>query len=266
MTSARKRSRPRVLVFDIETAPILGYVWQLWDQTVALNQIHSDWYVLAWAAKWVGDDRVMYMDQRNTKKIEDDSKILKAIWKLLDEADVVITQNGKQFDQKKLNARFILNGFQPPSSYKHIDTKLIAKKHFGFTSNKLEYMSEKLCKKFRKLKHSKFPGFDLWRECLAGNLEAWNEMEKYNKHDVLALEELWEKLNPWDNTLNFNVFHDSPHNDCKCGGHYAKNGHYYTDVGKFQRYRCMSCGAEVRGRQNLLGEIKRALLKVRTAR
>jgi len=56
------------------------------------------------------------MDQRYAKNIEDDSGILREIWKMLDEADIVITQNGRKFDQKKLNARFILNGFKPPSS------------------------------------------------------------------------------------------------------------------------------------------------------
>src|SRR5271165_5802739 len=140
---------PKVLVLDIETAPLLGYVWSIWEQNVALNQINSDWHVLSWAAKWLGDspDKMLYMDQRNAKNIEDDTKILEEIWRLLDEADVVITQNGKSFDIKKLNARFAINGMQPPSSFKQIDTKIIAMKHFGFTSNKLEYMTDKLCVK-----------------------------------------------------------------------------------------------------------------------
>ena len=34
---------PKVLVYDIETAPILGHVWRLWDQNVGLNQIVSDY-------------------------------------------------------------------------------------------------------------------------------------------------------------------------------------------------------------------------------
>jgi hypothetical protein len=260
---------PKVLIFDIETAPMLNYCWGIWEQNVGLNQIRSDWYVLSWSAKWLHDapNKVMYMDQRNEKNIEDDSKLLKGIWKLLDEADVVITQNGRSFDVKKLNARFILNGFQPPSSYKHIDTKLIAKRHFGFTSNKLEYMSEKLCKKYKKQKHSKFSGFEMWRECLAGNLKAWKEMEKYNKYDVLALEELYTKLIPWDNSVNFNLYHDDEENVCKCGSiQLIKNGFYYTNVGKYQRYRCKDCGSETRGRANLLSKEKKNALHSSTVR
>ncbi len=260
---------PKVLIYDIETAPILGYVWSLWENNVSLNQIHSDWHILSWSAKWLDSPAkdVMYMDQRNAKNIEDDTGILKEIWKLLDEADIVITQNGKHFDQKKLNARFVLNGMQPPSSYKHIDTKQIASKHFAFTSNKLAYMTDKLCTKYKKLDHAKFAGFELWRECLAGNLEAWDEMELYNKHDVLALEELYHKLIPWETSINFNLYHDQEDHVCKCGStSFLKNGFYYTSAGKYQKHKCKTCGAETRDKVNLFSKEKRQSLHMTTPR
>lgn len=261
----RNESGPRVLIFDIETAPILGYVWSLWDQNVGLNQIKNDWHVLSWAAKWLGDppSKVMYADQRHEPKIENDYEILKKLWHLLDEADIVVTQNGNSFDIKKLHARFIMNGFPPPSGYKNVDTLLIAKKRFGFTSNKLEYMTDKLCKKFKKLKHRKYPGFELWTACLAGDLKAWKEMEKYNKHDVLSLEELYGKLAPWDNTINFALYSDSEAPVCTCGStEFKKRGFYYTASGKFQRYKCLKCGAESRDKTNLFSKEKKKSLRV----
>jgi len=259
-----ERVEPKVLIFDIETAPILGYVWKLWDNNVGLNQIHSDWYVLSWSAKWLGtsEDEVMYEDQRNAKVIEEDSAILETIWKLLDEADIVITQNGKKFDVKKLNARFILNGFQPPTPYRHIDTLVLAKRHFGFTSNKLEYMTDKLCTKYKKLKHAKFAGFDLWKQCLAGNLEAWDEMEIYNRYDVLSLEELYTKLIPWDNTIDFDAYHDTLDIVCSCGStEHVKSGFHHSNLGKYQRYKCVDCGKVHRDNINLLSAPKRQTLK-----
>ena len=265
----QQRKGPRVLLFDIETAPNIAHVWALWDVTVGLNQIVADWHVLSWSAKWLDDapTNVMYDDQRGVKNIQDDKRLLQGIWNLLDEADVVITQNGKSFDQKKLNARFVINGFQPPSSYKHIDTKLIAKRHFAFTSNKLEYMTDKLCVKYKKLKHDKFPGHEMWTECLKDNIEAWKEMEKYNKYDVLALEELYHKLIPWDSTINFNLYTDDEDNVCKCGStDFIRNGFYYTGVGKFQKHRCKKCGAETRSRQNLFSKEKRDSLHTHTVR
>lgn len=252
----------KVLVFDIETAPITAHVWGLWENNVSLNQIVKDWHVLSWSAKWLGNQEILYKDQRKNKNVEDDTEILKGIWKLLDEADVVITQNGKSFDVKKLNARFALKGMKPPSSFRHIDICRVAKKHFGFSSHKLEYMTDKLCKKYKKLKHKKFQGHELWTQCLAGNLKAWKEMEKYNKYDVLSLEELYYILIPWDNTINFDIYTNKEENICKCGSKkFVKKGFYYTASSKYQRYQCIKCYAESRDNINLLPSHKKDSLK-----
>ena len=256
---------PKVLIYDIETAPILAHVWGLWDNNVSLNMIESDWHVLSWSAKWLGEKKIMYADQRKEKDISNDSRILKKIWKLLDKADIVITQNGVKFDNKKLNARFIKHGFKPPSSYKNIDLLKIARKHFGFTSNKLEYMTGLLCKK-KKSEHKKFPGFDLWKKCLAGNQTAWKEMEKYNKRDVTSTEELYHKLIPWDQSINFNLYRDTEETICTCGCRkFSRNGFAYTSTGKYQRFECKRCGAEVRGRKDKFSKAKKDSLKVKVS-
>lgn len=260
-----EKAKPKILLLDIETAPLLGYVWGLWDNNVALNQIHSDWYILSWSAKWLDapDTDIMYEDQRKSKNLEDDSKLLQGIWKLLDEADIVVGQNSKSFDIKKLNARFILNGFKPPSSYRQVDTMLLAKARFGFTSNKLEYMTSKLCTKYKKLDHAKYSGFKLWSECLKGNQEAFAEMQEYNEMDVLSLQELYLKLRPWDlRTPNVNAFHDSEEISCACGSvEFRKNGFVTSNTGRFQRYTCKKCGAETRDKTNLLSKEKRKSLR-----
>lgn len=259
-------SKPKILLLDIETAPIIAHVWDIWEQNVGLNQIVKDWHILSWSAKWLGEpaSKVMYQDQRKAKKIEEDKNLLKGIWQLLDEADVIITQNGKAFDEKKLNTRFLMNGMHPPSSYRHIDTKQIAKRKFAFTSNRLEYMGDKLNKKYKKQKHKRFLGHELWTQCLAGNLAAWKEMEKYNKYDVLALEELYNRLQPWDNSINFNLYNDTESMVCACGcKEFKLNGFAFNNAGKFQRYKCVKCGAETRSRSNLLTKEKRASLRVK---
>ena len=214
--------------------------------------------------KWQHEDEVMYQDKRESWDCEDDSELLEGIWKLLDEADIVVGQNSKRFDEKKLNARFIMNGMKPPSSYRSIDTLEIAKRHFGFTSNKLEYMSDKLCKRYKKLKHGKFAGFELWKECLRGNPAAWDEMEDYNVHDVLALEELYDVMKPWYKAHpNLNLYTNTDDVSCVCGANdWEHNGYHYTNLSKFDRFRCNGCGATNRGRVNLLTESKRKTVKM----
>lgn len=263
MSKEKKASgTPKMLFIDIETAPMLGFIWDLFDQNIALNQIKSDWHLLSFCAKWADNKELIYADQSKSKNIEDDRKLLEQIWKLLDEADIVVGQNIKRFDRKKINARFLMHGMKPPSSYRLIDTLTIMKSNFALTSNKLEYATDKLNKKYKKLKHAKFPGFSLWSQCLKGNKEAWAEMERYNKYDVLALEELYYILAPWDKTINFDVYNDEVEHVCSCGHKEFKNkGYAYTSSGKFKRYLCTACGKESRGKLNLLSKEKRHSLR-----
>lgn len=256
------QAKPKILVLDIETSPILSAVWMLFKANVGLNQIKQDWYVMSWAAKWFDEDEVFYMDKRDSWNTDNDYDLCKGVWELINQADYVVSQNGIKFDMKKLNARFVIHGMKPPSSYKNIDTLIIAKETFGFTSNKLEYMTDKLCKRYKKLKHSKFAGYDLWKECLLGNMEAWNEMELYNKYDILSLEELYTILRPWyKKHPNFNLHSDSCDNVCPCGhSSFSHSGYYYTGVSKFLKLQCDNCGYEVRDRVNLFSKEKRQSL------
>lgn len=250
-----KNDKPKILLIDIETSPIISYTWGLFDQNIALNQIVKDWHLLSFSAKWLDvpgqkKNKVIYMDQSKEKNIEDDRKLLKAIWKLLDEADIVVGQNSKAFDIKKISARFLLNSMPPPSPFEQIDTLVIARRRFAMTSNKLEFLTNKLCTKYKKSGHKKFAGFELWKECLKGNKAAWAEMRHYNVMDVLSLEELFNKLQPWAKEANY--MHYNGDVKCACGNRkLQKHSFAVTKTGKFQRFKCTDCGSVFRDKVNL---------------
>lgn len=258
-------TQAKILTLDLETAPIQSYHWGLWDQNIGLNMIGTDWSILSYSAKWLHEERTMYKDtflQRNQRK---DLALLKTVRNLLNEADIVVGQNVARFDMKKLNARFILNDIAPPSPVRIIDTLKVAKRHFAFTSNKLEFMSDKLCVKYKKLKHGQFPGFELWKEFLARNPAAQAEMEKYNRYDVLSTEELYLIMRPWiAGHPNVNLYSEAEGTAMacpNCGSTALKpKGHRYTQLGKYQRYHCQGCGAWPHGRTNLITKEARGLL------
>ena len=253
-------SDPKILVFDIETAPIKAYVWDLYDQNIGINQIIEDWHMLAWAAKWYGDpeSKMMYMDTSKCKTPSDDKALVQGLWNLLDQADIVITQNGKKFDVRKFNARAKIHGLDAPSPFRNTDTYREGKNTFGFTSHSLEYMSDKINKKYKKLKHARFPGFDLWKEVLNGNKQAWADMKEYCINDVLATDELYGHIRGWIKTQNMAAFYDDSEIRCVCGSvNIFKKGFVYTDGGKFQGFKCRDCGKRPRGRVNLLSTEKR---------
>lgn len=242
-----KNKGPRILVIDIETSPIEAYVWGLWDQNVAVNQIMKDWKIISVAWKWVDGEPEQH-DIRNQTEFS----LLKRIRNILNEADIVVTQNGKKFDIKKINARLVIKHIKPASSFQQIDTRELAKKYFGFSSNSLEYLSDRLNKKYKKLKHKDFPGMELWTECLKGNKKAWKAMKEYNIFDVLATEELYKKLIPFGSPVNMGVYYDSTDAVCSCGSKdFMENGHFYGAAGKFKRYRCKKCWAPMKHKTNL---------------
>lgn len=255
---------PKILIFDLETAPIKAAIWGIWNQNVSINMIESDWHLLAWAAKWRGSKKVFYYDQQKAKDIENDKALIKPLWHLLDEADIVITWNGIKFDEKKINARFIKYGFPPPSPYRHIDGLRIARRKFGLTSNKLEFWANFLNVKLKKLTKRKFSGYELWAGCLNGVKAAWREMRVYCPRDVDVLELVIDALLPWDNSINWNVFHDSFDNICSCGSLEFKDNEKFvhTNAGRYAVLTCAKCGKSHTVKENLLSKEKRkALLK-----
>lgn len=257
------KNKVRIITLDIETSPIIGYSWGLFDQNIGLNQVLKDWNILSYAAKVLGEDKIYYNDLSKSKDMHDDKSLIKDLWKILDDADIVIGQNSIAFDIKKIKSRMVIHGMKPPSSFKQIDTMLMSKKYFNFTSNKLEYLSKTLCVKHKKLNHKEFAGFDLWKECLKGNKRAWAEMKAYNIEDVRATEELYLKLQPYDNSFNPNLYTDGLTNLCACGSsNFRKNGYKYTSTGKFQRLVCFDCGSEAKERKNLFDKEKKASLKI----
>lgn len=258
-----KNYSPKILLIDIETAPILASVWSIWNVNIALNQINKDWHLMSFAAKWLGSKDIIYHDQSKLKNVENDKGLCKKIWKLLDQADVVIAQNGKRFDRPKINARLVVNGFLPPSPYKLIDTKIMAKRDFAFTSNRQEHLLRLFGKKEKYL-HKKFPGQLLWTECLKRNPAAWEEMKKYNIEDVRGLEAIYLRLRPWSSVHpNLAVYMDELGPKCpRCGSkRLVRNGLSHPSVvGRYRRYQCSDCGGPARGSMLLNDKEQRAAL------
>jgi DNA polymerase elongation subunit (family B) len=225
----------KILLLDIETSPNVAYVWGLWKQNINISHIIDAGSVMCWAAKWLGEEEVMFGSVRQGHR-----KMLKRVHKLLEEADAVVHYNGARFDIPTLNKEFLLLGFTPPASFQQVDLLRTARTKFRFPSNKLDYIAKALGVG-GKTKHA---GFQLWVDCLAGSQPAWVQMEEYNKNDVVLLEKVYYKLLPWIKTHpNLSVYNDTPHSCPSCGSlDVTKRGFHYTMTMKYQRYQCKSCG------------------------
>lgn len=240
----------RIGVLDIETFPILAYTWGIWNQNINLDFIVRDWSICALAYKWVGERDVAYFDVSEQADIFDDRFLLEALHAFLDEADVVIVQNGIKFDLRKINARFIQAGMKPPSPYKVIDTKVEAKKIAAFTSVRLDWMS-KILTDTPKDRHKEFPGVELWLQCMARNPRAWEVMRKYNPRDIVSTEGVYMSLRPYIvGHPNVAAYNDDTDVQCpKCGSkNLQQRGLARTQSGEYRRYQCNECGGWARSR------------------
>lgn len=261
---------PVIRVLDIETAPNLAHVWGFWKQNVGLNQILENDFIMSFAYKDLGGTQVYSHDagdcylQSNREEKRAYRKFITRLRGVLDESDVVIAHNGARFDIPWVRGMCVEYNVAPPSPFKVVDTLLLSRKAFRLPSYKLDYLTKRFkCK--QKSEHGKFPGHELWKMCLAGNQEAWDEMVKYNRNDVDILEEYYLKTRGYyPPQFNHGVFTESEKEVCPvCGGdHLHKRGYYRTGVSKFQRYWCTTCGSWSRSRFNLVSKSARKALVV----
>lgn len=230
----------KILLLDIETSPNLAYVWGIWEQNVNVNHMVSSSTTLCWAAKWLGNKKVMFDSvHQSTEK-----QMLKGIHRLLNDADAVVHYNGKKFDVPTLNKEFLLNGMMPPAPYKQIDMLQQSRSAFRFQSNKLDYVAQQLGLG-RKTAHE---GFQLWVKCMAGDKAAWKRMKKYNMNDVVLLEKVYQRMLPWISGHPNHGTYGSGALCPSCGGdNLQKRGTATNASGKYPRLQCVDCGTWARG-------------------
>lgn len=231
----------KVLIVDIETAPNIAYVWGAWKQNVGINQWVRKSHIMSFAAKWLGEDTTTYVENRKTN----DRAIVLSLCNLLDSADIVVAHNGEGFDVPTILGRAVVHGIRPPSPFHIVDTLKVARREFRFVQNNLAALAKELGVD-EKDEHKKFPGFELWLECLRNNEEAWEEMREYNIQDVLTLEEIYLRLRPYmRNHPNVVQFNGGDKLRCpKCGSdHIQYRGWYFTKMGlAYRKFQCQDCG------------------------
>lgn len=247
---------PAILVYDIETAPALAWVWSAYDTNII--DVEREWYMLCFAYKWLGQEDIGFVSLKQAKKFvpdkPNDMYVARRLAVLFDQADWTVAHNGDAFDRKKANARFLANGLDPPSPYQTVDTLKLARREFAHIKNNLNYLGH-LHDIGGKVAHQ---GFGLWRGCMKGDSDSWDTMEQYNRQDVAVLEELYYKLLPWSGApgkmATPNVAHFRPkvtgEVHCpKCGSNRMhRRGTHRTKVSEFQTFQCQACRGYSRSR------------------
>lgn len=237
MTIARRQ--PRIVFFDIETAPSLGYYFELYKEGNIVSTVEP-WFMLSFAYKVQGQKRIHYhcladypgydKDRHNDKALVSDLHRL-----VFGTADLLIGHNIDRFDSRKAKQRFVYHGLAPPPPIPTIDTLKLARRVFSFDSNRLAAVGQHLGLGGKAVT----TGWHLWQSCINGDRKAWRRMGVYNRRDVDLLEAVYNKLAAWAPATPARFSPGCP----SCQSERVKReGFKYTRTGKKQRLQCSDCG------------------------
>lgn len=238
-----EESPAKILVFDIETLPMVMFAWRLGDETYDPDFIIRDWSTLSYSYKWLFHPESASNVMTPKEAIAgNDQRLVKEIWELFDQADIIIAHNGDNFDVPRMLTRFLYYGMKPPSPFLTIDTRKEAKRVFGFTSNKLAYLARYL--NFHPKLHT---DFSLWVRCSQGDKEALEYMRRYNEQDIFTLEDVYVAMRPYIHHPNMSLYMDIPtgvHVCPHCGARNVKWSSYHrTGARVYKACECPNCGA-----------------------
>jgi len=196
---------PKILFLDIETSPEQSATWGV--RKIDRVLWHRMGEILMVGYKWRGDKKPRVISQKDyagwSPKKSREKVMMHDIWDLMDEADVITGYNGDAFDIKVINARFIKYKIPEPSRYQTSDPLKIIRRVAKFPSHKLEDVAVYLGLDAKMQTGGKY----LWKKVMEGDMQAWKHMEKYCKQDVLVLEQVDERVEPWNKSpLNRNFY------------------------------------------------------------
>lgn len=239
----------RVLLYDLETAPMSAFIWHPTDDYVTHDRLIHGPFLLTWSAKWHGEKTIRSGVVTGAEAVaRDDGRIVTELAELIRDADILVAHNANRFDVPMFNNRLLALGLEPMGPKRTIDTLLLAKKNFRLAYNKLDYLGEYLGLG-RKIKTD----FDLWRSCYNGDEKALAKMLKYNRQDVVLLEQVYDRLLPYVSNLPRLVTATGLGQECcpSCGStDMQRRGLHHTAVSTFQKFQCSSCKRYCRARKS----------------
>jgi DNA polymerase elongation subunit (family B) len=228
---------PKILTLDIETRPAQVYVWDIFKPFVSIDQVIEPGGLLSFAAKWHGEKKVhFYSDWEHGHEA-----MVRAAWELLNEADIVVTYNGDNFDILHLNREFSLLELGPHAPFRSVDLYKVVKKQERHLSHKLAWVTQ-----VKMLSGKVDPGgFKTWLGVLADDPKAQAQMKRYNIQDVRTTEELFDNMLPFIKMPHVALYGEEMDGGLTCPlGHtrFQKRGYRLTNTRRYQRYQCQDCG------------------------
>ncbi|MBV1928392.1 MAG: ribonuclease H-like domain-containing protein [Gammaproteobacteria bacterium] len=193
LTKKLDNNEARVLIYDIETSPNLGWFWRAgYKLNITPGQITKERAIICVSYKWLGEDQVYNL---TWDKNQCDKFLIEQFVPILNEADLIVAHNGDRFDIKWLKTRALFHRIPMLPNYKSFDTLKVAKSKLNFNSNRLDYIA-----KFLGHEGKNSTSINLWLDIMFKKCKvAMNTMLEYCDEDVRQLEHVYNELKYLDN-------------------------------------------------------------------
>lgn len=245
-----------IWTFDIERMPRQVYEWapRHGEFTPEIMTI-SESRMCSFAAKKLGGPTLFASEFHHGRK-----SMLDTLWHIFNRATIVIGYNSKRFDVPHCDSEFRLEGYPTYVPFKQIDLMVSIKQRFNYDYNTLKSVGARWGLDQQKIETE---GFQLWRDCMAGDPVAWQKMKDYNIQDVKTTEDAYLSNLQWLTGSIPNLGLWSEKTVCPaCGSEdITVDGTASTGVTLYKAYRCGRCGYRSRSNEKVSSTILRPITR-----
>jgi hypothetical protein len=157
-----KSSGAKILVVDMERLVGLARVWDQKTNFVPATNFVRLPMTLCFAAKWYGSKTTEFHAAWDGGF----DAMVQRSWEMYDEANIVVTYNGRRFDNLHFAGDWLKAGLTPPSPWKDVD--LYQSNRFGYTSRSLNHLCQQLGLDVKSGKYD----MDMAEACMDGDEKA----------------------------------------------------------------------------------------------
>lgn len=193
--------------------------------------------------KWYGEKETHCISVHDfkgwEKHIWDGRKILKAFLKVYESADMVVTYNGKMFDQKWINGKLWSYGMELLPPVPHVDLYQIAKVTLNASRKSLKNLA--YVGGFKEAKEE--VAWSEWMKAISCHLPSLRAVVKHCRADLKVTEEMYTRLRPYVRQHPKVAGPASEPCPVCAGTHFHRRGRYISTM-KTERFRaqCQGCG------------------------
>lgn len=238
------------LYFDIETSYNKVASFTIGQKVnIGYENILEERAIICISYKWAHEEKVHTI----TWDKGDDRQLLIKFIEILNQAHEIIGHNSDNYDVKWLRTRCLYHNLPMFPDYVSTDTLKLSRSKFRFNSNRLDYLGQY----FGFGGKLETGGLKLWKAIVENNdKEALKKMVSYCEQDVLLLEKVFNRLNPYvgSKTHVGVILYDNKAACPNCGStHSHSKGYVIMASGTKKMVRhCQECGKMYRISPKLL--------------